>query len=102
MREDESETLDRFFAALSWVPVDDGVARVAGSLARRRRKAYSGIDGVDYLSAAIALILDAKLLTTNVRHFPMTAGLRPCCCTVAVSASKWLRGRCWTAPLLID
>jgi predicted nucleic acid-binding protein len=27
--------------------------------------------------AATALLLDADLLTTNVRHFPMLAGLQP-------------------------
>jgi predicted nucleic acid-binding protein len=29
------------------------------------------------LIAATALLLDAELLTTNVRHFPMIAGLAP-------------------------
>ena len=39
--------------------------------------AYSGIDAADYLIAATALVLDAEVLTTNVRHFPMFTGLRP-------------------------
>ena len=30
---------------------------------------------VDYLLAASALITDSELLTTNVRHYPMLAGL---------------------------
>jgi predicted nucleic acid-binding protein len=30
---------------------------------------------VDHLIAATALVLDAELLTMNVRHFPMLAGL---------------------------
>ncbi len=77
MRDDERDALEQFFSALSWVPVDEGVTRTAGSLARRHRRAYSGIDDADYLIAATALVLDAELVTTNVRHFPMLAGLRP-------------------------
>ena len=75
VRDDELEALEQFFSALSWVPVDEGVSRIAASLAREHRRAYGGIDDVDYLIAATALILEAELLTTNVRHFPMLAGL---------------------------
>ena len=49
----------------------------AGELARKHRRAYSGIDDADYLIAATALLLEADLLTTNVRHFPMLPGLAP-------------------------
>ena len=37
----------------------------------------AGIDDADYLIAATALLLEADLLTTNVRHFPMLPGLEP-------------------------
>lgn len=77
VQDDELDALEQFFSALSWIPVDESVARTAGLLARTHRKAYSGIDDVDYLLAATAIVLDAELLTTNVRHFPMIAGLRP-------------------------
>jgi len=77
VREDEVETLEQFLSALSWAPVDEAVTRTAGSLARRFRRAHTGIDDADYLIAATALVLDAELLTTNVRHFPMLADLRP-------------------------
>jgi predicted nucleic acid-binding protein len=53
------------------------VARSAAALAREHRRAHSGIDDADYLIAATALLLDAELLTTNVRHFPMLEGLSP-------------------------
>lgn len=76
VREKELDALEDFFSVLSWVPVDEGVTRIAGQLARRHRRAHSGIDDADYLIAATALALDAELLTTNVRHFPMLAGLR--------------------------
>jgi hypothetical protein len=77
VREKEVEALEQFFSALSWVPVGEEVARAAGSLAQRHRRAHGGIDDADYLIAATALLLDAELLTTNVRHFPMVAGLEP-------------------------
>lgn len=76
VREAQVEALEEFFSALSWVAIDEGISRTAGSLARRHRGAHSGIDDADYLIAATALVLDAELLTTNVRHFPMLAGLR--------------------------
>lgn len=74
-REDELRRLEDFFSALSWVPVDAEITRVAGLLACRYCKSHSGIDDVDYLIAGTALVLDAPLLTTNVRHFPMFEGL---------------------------
>jgi predicted nucleic acid-binding protein len=75
VREAEVDALEQFFAAISWVPVGEEIARAAGSLAQRHRRSHSGIDDVDYLIAATALLLEADLLTTNVRHFPMIAGL---------------------------
>ncbi len=77
VRAKEVDALEQFFSAISWVPVGEEVARTAGSFAQRHRRSYSGIDDVDYLIAATALLLEADLLTTNVRHFPMIAGLKP-------------------------
>jgi predicted nucleic acid-binding protein len=77
VREPELEALEQFFSSLSWMPITEEIAREAGSLARRYRAAYSGIDDIDYLIAATAVVLDADLLTTNVRHFPMIEGLEP-------------------------
>jgi predicted nucleic acid-binding protein len=75
VRKGETEALEQFFTALSWVPVGEDVSRTAGDLARQHRRAHSGIDDADYLIAATAVLLEADLLTTNVRHFPMLAGL---------------------------
>ena len=77
VRDDELPALEQFFSAVSWVAVGEDVARAAGELARNHRRAHSGIDDADYLIAATALLLEAELLTTNVRHFPMLPGLRP-------------------------
>lgn len=77
VRKGEVEALEHFFSALSWVPVGEEIARAAGELAQRHRRSHSGIDDADYLIAATALLLEADLLTTNVRHFPMVRGLEP-------------------------
>ena len=77
VRDDELSALERFFSAIAWIPIGEDVARAAGELARKHRRAYSGIDDTDYLIGATALLLEADLLTTNVRHFPMLSGLRP-------------------------
>ena len=77
VRDDELPALEQFFSAVSWVAVGEEVARTAGDLARKHRRAHSGIDDADYLIAATALLLEADLLTTNVRHFPMLSGLQP-------------------------
>jgi predicted nucleic acid-binding protein len=76
VRDDELGALDEFCSALGWVPVDESVARTAGSLARKYRGTYGVIDDADYLIAATALVLDAELITANVRHFPMLADVR--------------------------
>lgn len=75
-RGSELRVLQQFFATLLWAPVDAEVARVGGELARRYRPSHGGIEDLDYLIAATALLLDAELLTTNVKHFPMLPGLR--------------------------
>jgi hypothetical protein len=75
VRDDELPALEQFFSAVSWVAVDEDVARAAGELARKHRRAHGGVDDADYLIAATALLLGADLLTTNVRHFPMCPGL---------------------------
>jgi predicted nucleic acid-binding protein len=77
VREGELPALEQFFSAVLWVAVREDVARAAGELARKHRRAHSGIDDADYLIAATALLLQADLLTTNVRHFPMLPGLEP-------------------------
>lgn len=73
----EIDALEQFQASLVWLAVDEDIARTAGALARKHRKAYSGIDDVDYLIAATSIVIEADLLTTNVRHFPMFPELEP-------------------------
>ena len=77
IRDKELVAFEEFCSALLWVEVTTDVARVAGQLARRYRKGHSGIGAIDYLIAATAIVTDADLLTTNVRHFPMFTKLKP-------------------------
>ena len=77
MRPEELDTTERFMDALTWVPVNEEIARLAGSMAAEYRRSHSGIDAVDYVIAATATVTGADLLTTNVRHFPMILLLRP-------------------------
>jgi predicted nucleic acid-binding protein len=77
VQQPELPALESFFTALTWVPLNEELARTAARLARRYRRSHGNIDDVDYLIAATALVLDADLLTTNVAHFPMFEGLQP-------------------------
>jgi hypothetical protein len=77
MRPQELDTTERFMDALTWVPVNEEIARLAGSMAAEYRRSHSGIDAIDYVIAATSTVTGADLLTTNVRHFPMIPQLRP-------------------------
>jgi hypothetical protein len=77
MRRGEEPATETFFDAVRWQAVTVEIADRAGDLARRYMKSHSGVDTVDYLVAASALALDARLLTLDVRHFPMFPDLAP-------------------------
>jgi len=71
LRPKEQAPMAALFDVLSWVDIDVEVADQAGALARRYRSSHSGIDTIDYLIAAAAQSIGARLLTLNVKHFPM-------------------------------
>lgn len=73
----EEDLTEDLLALPLWVDVDEAIARRAAALARQYRGSFSGIEDADYLIAATALELGARLLTTNVRHFPMLPDLKP-------------------------
>jgi len=77
VRPSEREPLDLLFAALAWVDINSAIADDAGELSRRHRRSHVGIGTVDYLIAAAARSLRARLVTLNVRHFPMFPNLEP-------------------------
>ena len=67
---EERATLD-LLDGFSWLDVTVEVADRAGQLARSFLRSHPGVDTADFLVAASAEILDARLVTLNVRHFPM-------------------------------
>ena len=77
IRAAERDAMSRLFALISWIDIDASIADAAGELARRFRRSHTGIDTTDYLIAAAAQSISASLVTLNVRHFPMFAGLKP-------------------------
>ena len=60
---------------LEWHPVDEKIAEQAGELGRRWLPGNRGIDAADLSIAATAILLNASLLTHNVKHFPMFSEL---------------------------
>ncbi len=77
MRAPEERATRRLLDSLDWIEVDDELAERAGMLANRLLPSHPGVDPVDYVIAATAERLDARLWTRNVRHFPMFPELEP-------------------------
>lgn len=75
MRAAEEARTRALLAVLNWRPLDAQVAEVAGELGRQWLPGNRGIDAADLAIAATAVLLDAPLLTRNVKHFPMFEGL---------------------------
>lgn len=73
-RSEQAQTL-RLLSTLRWHDVDADVAQEAGALGRRWLPSHRGLDSADLAIAATAVLLDARLLTLNVRHFPMFSEL---------------------------
>jgi predicted nucleic acid-binding protein len=76
LRSSERRGANKLFATVTWVPVDEAVARRAGELGRRWRKSHPGIGVADLVIAATAEELGVGLATQNVKHFPMFEHLR--------------------------
>jgi hypothetical protein len=77
LRRAERTSAEQLFQAMSWVPVDEPVARRAGELGHSWDRHRPDISLADLVVAATAEQFDAKLATTNIRHFPMFEGLQP-------------------------
>lgn len=75
MRPTEEHHTRLLLSTVRWHPVDGEVAERAGELGRAWLSSHRGIDGADLAIAATALLLNARLLTRNVKHFPMFEGL---------------------------
>lgn len=75
MRATEEDETRSLLSTLRWHSVDGEVAEKAGELGRAWLPGNRGIDGADLAIAATAVLIDARLLTLNVGHFPMFSGL---------------------------
>jgi predicted nucleic acid-binding protein len=76
MRPAEAAATRSLLSTLRWHPVDTEIAEDAGALGRRWLQSHHSIDGADLAIAATALRTGSRLLTRNVRHFPMFADLQ--------------------------
>jgi predicted nucleic acid-binding protein len=77
MRPTEAAPTHALLDQFHWLDVDPALADRAGELGRRYLRSHPGVDTVDCLIAAAVQSLGARLLTTNVRHFPMFEDLVP-------------------------
>ena len=77
MRAHEKSATRELMASLRWIDVDDTIAELAGTLARRYRASHHGIGVVDYVIAATVNVTDGELWTRNIKHFPMFPKLLP-------------------------
>lgn len=77
VRRGEELMTRRLLDHLRWTDVTLEIADRAGELARRYLRSHPGVDTIDYLIAAAAEVIEADLLTRNVRHFPMFPRLVP-------------------------
>ncbi|WP_437895845.1 type II toxin-antitoxin system VapC family toxin [Sorangium sp. So ce124] len=68
--------IDAFAAAVTVVPVDEGVAARFGAVASALVRQGTPIGSFDALIAAHALVLDVTLVTNNAKHFSRVHGLR--------------------------
>ncbi len=77
LRSDERRPTERLFGTISWIPVEEAIARRAGELGRTWRRSHHGIATADLIIAATADVLGLELATLNVKHFPLPKGLAP-------------------------
>ena len=75
MRPAEENQTRSLLSTLRWHPVDAEVAERAGDLGSQWLPGHRGIDGADLAIAATSIMVEARLLTLNVRHFPMFSSL---------------------------
>jgi predicted nucleic acid-binding protein len=76
MQPPEEEGTRLLLSSIVWHPVDAEVAEEAGALGRRWLPSHHSIDSADLAIAATAIRTRSRLLTLNIRHFPMFAGLQ--------------------------
>jgi predicted nucleic acid-binding protein len=76
MRPAEEGGTRALLSSLVWHPVVAEIAEEAGALGRDWLPSHHTIDSADLAIAATAIRTNARLLTRNVRHFPMFTELQ--------------------------
>lgn len=71
MRSREEAVTRSLLREFIWYPVDASIAETAGELGRAWLPSHRGIDSADLVIAATAIAIGARLLTRNVKHYPM-------------------------------
>lgn len=71
LADDERGPSDRMFGTFEYWPIDEDVAKRAGSLRNEYRRKGRPLSVPDTLMAAHAILREATLVTGNVRDFPM-------------------------------
>lgn len=77
MKASEERATLALLSTFVWHDVDSQIAERAGSLGRQWLPSHGAIDGADLAIAATALSAECRLLTRNLKHFPMFPDLRP-------------------------
>ena len=75
MRPREEGATTELLSTLAWHGMDQRIAEEAGRLGRLWLPSHQGVDAADLVIAATATLLSLRLLTLNVKHFPMLPGL---------------------------
>lgn len=75
MRKREERATRLLLSTLVWHPVDAAIAEEAATLGRQWLPSHHTIDAADLAIAATAVLTGSRLLTRNIRHFPMIVGL---------------------------
>jgi hypothetical protein len=76
MRPAEEDDTRALLSTLIWHPVDAEIAEVAGALGRQWLPSHHTIDSADLAIAATAIRTGTRLLTRNIRHYPMFTELQ--------------------------
>jgi predicted nucleic acid-binding protein len=77
MRSDEGDATRSLLSTLIWHPLDADVAEKAGEFGRQWLPSHHNIDAADLAIAATTVLhAGSRLLTCNIRHFPMFADLQ--------------------------
>lgn len=71
MRSGEEELTEKLLSLFTVIEVDDAIGRKAGEYLRKYSRSHN-LDLGDALIAATASLMEAELVTRNVKHYPMT------------------------------